>query len=99
MPIVQLLLNKDVVEDYHDMPDFLLQKIGAFAPLLQQPLNEPFPLLVADATKLKATKKLMQWLQRDIPLGQLVEEMRDFRSLARCADKYDVPQLLDELTV
>ena len=99
MALVQLLMDKEVVEEYHNIPNFLLQQVGAFAPLLQQSLKEPLPLLVKNQQELETTKKLMQWLRRDVSLGQLVTDMIEFRALANCADKYDVTQLLEEMSV
>ena len=96
---VLLTVNDEVVKSFEDVPDLLLKQIKAFEPLLESSTTNDFPLKLNTAEEIEPAKKMMQWLQRDIPLGELVTGMVQFRALARCADKFAVLQLLDELAV
>lgn len=96
---VLLTVEDAVVEIFDEMPDLLLKQVKAFQPLLEASTASDFPLRLNSDAEIKPANALMRWLRRDTPLGELISNMIEFRALARCADKFAVLQLLDELAV
>lgn len=95
---VSLLVSETVVEVYDDLPDIILKQIGVYQPLLDTEATE-LELILANDKEVAPAKKMIHWLRRDAPLCDLISNMIEFRALARCADKFAVLMLLDDLAI
>lgn len=102
--VLLLLAPEEEPFERYQVNEHDLQQMKSLEPLLGQDHSEPIPLDVncGDQEQVcvkKAGSSLMVWLQRKSSVQTLLGDMYEFRALVMLADKFNVPLLMEEMSV